>query len=146
VDALIDSLVGALPLIFVALWVIRLIARRSKAAPEQAVAKTAASDSPDLSEVQDIQEPVQVPSSSPAPESPSPGKGIKPVVRNRPVKVEEQGRRIVEETPVRKDWHSRSDSSAPDSPDPFENLSPPARGMVWSVILDKPPSLKDPEY
>jgi len=137
VDALIDSLVGALPLIFVALWVIRLIARRSKAAPEQSLAKTAASD---------IQEPVQASSPPLAPEGPSPGKEIKPVIRQQPVKAEEQGRRIVEETPVRKDWHSRSDSSAPDSPDPFENLSPLARGMVWSVILDEPPSLKDPEY
>jgi hypothetical protein len=121
----------------VVLWVIRLISRRSNAVKKEAAAKAAASD---------IQEPVQASSPPPVPEGPSPGKEIKPVIRQQPVKAEEQGRRIVEETPVRKDWHSRSDSSAPDSPDPFENLSPPARGMVWSVILDKPPSLKDPEY
>jgi len=137
VDGLIDSLVGALPVIVVVLWVIRLISRRTNAVKKLAAERTSPPDIP---------EPVPEPSSSPAPEGPGLEKEVKPVIRHRSVDANIQGQRILEDSPTRNDWYSRGNPVVSETADRFENLSPLARGMVWSIILDKPPALKEPEY
>lgn len=147
-DELIDSLAGALPLIIVALWVIRLISRRSNAVKQAAAEKAAKTavqaavpEAPDLSEAPDIREALPVSDS----EGRTPGQETKAAVRQSKAAEENiRGRNTVEDTPIREDWHSRSGSVSSEPADRFENLSPLARGMVWSIILDKPPALKDP--
>ncbi|MCK5734906.1 MAG: hypothetical protein KAH21_00455, partial [Spirochaetaceae bacterium] len=65
----------------------------------------------------------------------------KPIPASEPVHT----RRLVEDL-VLSDINFESPNEKVSTPvNPYENLSPLAQGMIWSIILDEPLSLKDLE-
>jgi len=119
VDGIIDSFFGALPVIFIVIWVLRLISRR-----KDKIKKSDAEQTVQQPEPQEKLDPIAA----------VPAEVVKPVVDN-------QVHRIVADSVTPEECNPVSAETGP-----FENLSPLARGMVWSFILDKPLSLKEPDY
>ncbi len=125
-DGIIDSLIGFLPVIFAVLWILRLVSRRKK--------KQAVSAQQPESELKLVQEPVQA--------APRPMPGPKP--KAKPVQTAVQSRRLVKDF-VSPDAAAGTSENKVSDVEFIKELSPLAQGIVWSVILDKPLSLKEPE-
>ncbi len=119
-DGIIDSLIGFLPVTFAVLWVFRLVSRRKK--------KQAAK--------------VEQPGLEPEPEQAQ--KPVQTALGPRVVQTPLQSRRLVRES-VSPDTGAEASESKVSDVAFIKELSPLAQGMVWSVILDKPLSLKEPE-
>jgi len=133
VSRIVESLFSLLPFFFAALWILRLISRRKdklkKDKEKQAV--PAEQTEPKLA-----RESVKA--------APGPMPGPKPKPAPKPVQAAEQNRRQVKDF-VSTDTDMEASGEGVYVLDSIKELSPLAQGMLWSVILDKPLSLKEPE-
>jgi len=132
VDGIIDSLIGFLPVIFAVLWILRLISRRKDKLKKEKEKQA------EPVERMEQMEPVK------ATPGPMPGSKPKPKPKPKPVQAADQSRRLVKDF-VSPDADMEASGKRTSAVDVIKELSPLAQGMLWSVILDKPLSLKEPE-
>ncbi len=165
-SGIIDNLFGVLPVVFAIIWVMRIVSRRKtsreKTSREKTGNKTA--ESPTKSAGQKIrtgrmkqaegtitnrfhrlEEKLRLSAGSVQPSLKKAAKVVKvekSKVITHPVSADTQGKRLVEK-------YDRPELYENDDRKPFserfKELSPLAQGMIWSVILDEPLSLKEPK-
>ena len=142
-DALIDTLVGALPFIIFVLWIVRLVSRRKSKTAKRTSIKTESAENT-------VQERTRTPEPKKTaavkrfqaftPErerlQAEPEKAAVSVKKAMPLPAEKKTRRMVEDIP------ETAETFAQNPEERIKNLSPLAQGMIWSFILDKPPALK----
>ena len=137
-DGVIEALTGILPVAFGIIW---LIARTSRAVKKDGAQKPVAAPAARKrsigtgSSIRELLGNNAPPSKTPVAEAP-PQKVAPPPAA--PVQTEVQ--RVVQETPESQPVPAPVKDTVWDR---IESLPPVGRGLVWTTIFDKPPSLKD---